>query len=198
MQKIKLFMMLALLMAGVSESWAVTTKYTVVWDETLPGAGYSLGKTTASHYWQSYGYTASFSITGGDGTSEVTVEETDAYDMFYIFNYNWADIKEYFVPNTIPGYATDVWINSTDRKIYIGYTYSGSDVITWTDGDLEYSNVYTSSSYSTRKLPEGEVAVRLALKDKTTVTDTIAIVQIPMAMSIMVTMIDFTLVMLGG
>ena len=114
MQKIKLFLLLALLVVGVSESWAVTTKYTVVWDETLPGAGYRLEKTSASHYWQSYGYTASFTITDGGGTSEVTVEEADTYDMYYIFRYNWADIKEYFVPNTIPGYTPDVWINSTD------------------------------------------------------------------------------------
>ena len=168
MRKIKLLLLLVLLCVGVSESWAVTTKYTVVWDKTLPDAGYELTSTDGS-YGSYY-----FSITSGGGTSEITVTESNKYDMLRFFLYEYLDIDDYFKPIAKTGYSTSVWINPNDARIYIGYTYSGSDAFTWTDGDLEYSNVYTSSSYCTRKLPDGEVAVRLALKDKTTVTDTIA------------------------
>ena len=159
MRKIKLFMMLALLCAGVSGAWAVDVNYAVIWDHSLPNAGYSL-KTTSLRRG---------TITSGPNETVLKTTRDDGTPTA-LTNDN---IKTYVQANTVTDYTSTVYVNS-GGEIVIKYVYSGPrQTITWTDGPFEYSTYFIRSSCSEKMLPVGEVAVKLNFDTDVEIEDTV-------------------------
>lgn len=166
MRKIKLFMMLALLVAGVSGAWADDVNYAVIWDHSLPNAGYTLKTTTLRNAnGQNRG-----TITSGPNETVLKTTRNNGTPLA-LTNDN---INTYVQANTVTDYTSTVYINS-GGEIVIKYVYSGPrQTITWTDGPFEYSTYFIRSSCSEKMLPVGEVAVRLNLNDTEEFTDIVS------------------------
>lgn len=165
MRKIKLFMMLALLVVGVSGAWAEDVNYAVIWDHELPNAGYTLKTTTLTNDW---GYNRG-TITSGP--NETVLKTTrDSGTPLALTNDN---INTYVQANTVTDYTSTVYVNS-GGEIVIKYVYSGPrQTITWTDGPFEYSTYFIRSSCSEKMLPVGEVAVKLNFDTDVEIVDTV-------------------------
>ena len=165
--------MLALLVVGVSNAWANTEYYHVVYEgltvSDISSAGYQLRRTdltngTLTNNNPNIGYIRAYRNRG-----TVTRLTTN-------------NVSTYIAPYTIAGYSATMTVSGSSARdnnenidvftITIHYSEM-SDLITWNDGTFEYSNYFTSSTGVTEKLPAGEVAIRLYLGDTETVTDTI-------------------------
>ena len=169
MKKIKLFMMLALLVMGVSSAWAgeISRTYSVTY------VGLPTGETG--------GYTVSRAYDPGLFTTEGI--DTENSTPTTIIMKNWAflwdpdqntitltnsNYSTYFKPNTIVGYDYDVSISGTN--ITIIYTINTEDVVI---GDYIYSTKWWRNGQSSTRidLPEGEIAIALNPRYNETVTE---------------------------
>lgn len=165
MRKIKLFMMLALLVVGVSGAWAEDVNYAVIWDHELPNAGYTLKTTTLTNDW---GYNRG-TITSGPNETVLKTTRSNGTPLA-LTNDN---INTYVQANTVTDYTSTVYVNS-GGEIVIKYVYSGPrQTITWTDGPFEYSTYFIRSSCSEKMLPVGEVAVKLNFDTDVEIEDTV-------------------------
>lgn len=165
MRKIKLFMMLALLVVGVSGAWAEDVNYAVIWDHELPNAGYTLKTTTLTDDW-SYNRGT---ITSGPNETVLKTTRSNGTPLA-LTNDN---INTYVQANTVTDYTSTVYVNS-GGEIVIKYVYSGPrQTITWTDGPFEYSTYFIRSSCSEKMLPVGEVAVKLNFDTDVEIEDTV-------------------------
>lgn len=165
MRKIKLFMMLALLVVGVSGAWAEDVNYAVIWDHELPNAGYTLKTTTLTDDW---GYNRG-TITSGPNETVLKTTRSNGTPLA-LTNDN---INTYVQANTVTDYTSTVYVNS-GGEIVIKYVYSGPrQTITWTDGPFEYSTYFIRSSCSEKMLPVGEVAVKLNFDTDVEIEDTV-------------------------
>ena len=165
MRKIKLFMMLALLVAGVSGAWAADVNYAVIWDHSLPNAGYTLKtRTLTNALGQNRG-----TITSGPNETVLKTTRSNGTPLA-LTNDN---INTYVQANTVTDYTSTVYVNS-GGEIVIKYVYSGPrQTITWTDGPFEYSTYFIRSSCSEKMLPVGEVAVKLNFDTDVEIEDTV-------------------------
>lgn len=165
MQKIKLFMVLALLVVGVSGAWAEDVNYAVIWDHELPNAGYTLKTTTLTNAYGSNRGT----ITSGPNETVLKTTRSNGTPLA-LTNDN---INTYVQANTVTDYTSTVYVNS-GGEIVIKYVYSGPrQTITWTDGPFEYSTYFIRSSCSEKMLPVGEVAVKLNFDTDVEIVDTV-------------------------
>lgn len=115
MQKIKLFMVLALLMAGVSGAWADTQSFSVVYSgrTTSQGAGYT-ANTTSNITFSYYGrtYTAG-KIQEGYTRDGFVVDGTNAIYYDYYAQY----LPNFITPTEVTGYSASVSVSGTTVTI---------------------------------------------------------------------------------
>ena len=167
MKKIKLFMMLALLVMGVSNVWAATKDFYVNYEEEFIAGGYSIKN-------QYRGTVKKFSdISGLEAVGDRMIRVT--------YNYSAPDASEvagYLTANSVNGYTTRIVGN--DNTIYIcyiwdgvlssygNYSYVDENKIAaheWASGHFTYSDLYvktnTNRIKNVIKLPANKCAVRL-------------------------------------
>ena len=156
MKKAKLFMMLALLVMGVSNVMGATKDFYVNYErEFLTGAGYTINNNAGNYTIQKF----------GDLTSLGTQEVGDR--MIRVTNPNGnvsnSTLRNYISAKQVNGYTSSVYIN--DNTIYITYQYNGRDYNTWNNGDFTYSTLYTKTNSTnvknTIKLPAGQCSIKL-------------------------------------
>ncbi|MBO6252825.1 MAG: leucine-rich repeat domain-containing protein, partial [Bacteroidaceae bacterium] len=138
MQKIKLFMVLALLVVGVSGAWAATQKFTVTYvgQTVAQGAGYTANTNrniTFSYY--RYNLTAGRIQTGYTAT-EFTVSGDYANYPSYYTN----QLQNYITPTPIDDFNSAVTVSGT--TVTITYTPKPENVLTWSEGDFTYSTYH--------------------------------------------------------
>lgn len=142
----KLIAFILLLATGVSNAWAYD--YPVIYDNTIPGAGYTVRNTS------------------------VVSTPADATTLTSTTQLSDSNIGTYIAARAVNGYTNEMWV--TNNQIYIKYKYNGTaGIITWHDDVFEYSTLYTRSSTSEKLMPTGEVAIRLYLPGEEEFTDTI-------------------------
>ena len=148
MKKIKLFMMLALLVMGVSNVWAATKDFYVNYEEEFIAGGYSIKN-------QYRGTVKKFSdISGLEAVGDRMIRVT--------YNYSAPDASEvagYLTANSVNGYTTRIVGN--DNTIYIcyiwdgvlssygNYSYVDENKIAaheWTSGHFTYSDLYVKTN----------------------------------------------------
>ena len=179
----KLFMMLALLVMGVSNVFATTEYYRVVY------TGVPTGQTGG--YYLKTGELQQGTLYNNDPAEGYLRAYRDDWD--FIIHIDRAptrltnnNISTYIGPNEIHNYnssisvspgTTRVNVNGTNYDMYtitIAYTAKPAELQTFVVGDLEYSNYYTESTGNIIQLPNDEVAVRLHLGvTDQSVTDTV-------------------------
>ena len=164
MKKIKLFMMLALLVMGVSNVWAATKDFYVNYEREFIDGGYSFNSTAIQKF---------SNISGLEAVGDRMIRVT--------YNYSApdaSDVAKYITAKGVAGYTTRVVGN--DNTIYICYIWN--DVLSssyvyfyvdenkianheWSSGHFTYSDLYVKTN-TTRikniiKLPANKCAVRL-------------------------------------
>ena len=168
MKKIKLFMMLALLVVGVSNVWAATKDFYVNYEREFIDGGYSINNNAGNYTIQKFS-----EISGLEAVGDRMIRVT------YRNNAPSAEtVAQYITAKSVSGYTTNVVGN--DNTIYIcyiwndvyssyyGYSYVDEDKIAqheWTSGHFTYSDLYVKTN-TTRiknviKLPANKCAVRL-------------------------------------
>lgn len=175
MQKIKLFMMLALLVAGVSGAWART--YTVQY-RGLPSG--QTGDYQVTTPWKSTNYTNYYvRLVKGSSTSLTATEYRYYGGSWYSQNddsEDMANIHYNIRPLTIDGY--DVTMTSSYKNRTITITYSPSSVVKWHDDIFEYSTRHTQATGDVQDLPSNQVSISLWLgrneNEFEEITDTIS------------------------
>lgn len=120
MQKIKLFMVLALLVAGVGVTWAQqqTQNFTVSYSGlgTSQGAGFSATTGTNISYQDNFGYTYTFQIYSYTQTQIVVRGRYAQTDRDYYTN----ELASNITPNPVTGYTAEVSVSGT--AVTITYT----------------------------------------------------------------------------
>jgi|GEM_PF-3188049 len=180
MKKAKLFMMLALLVMGVSNVFATTEYYRVVYTGVPTGetGGYYLktgelqqgnlyNNDPAEGYLRAYRQDGMFSQRN---PTRLTNNNVSTYiGPIEIHNYN-SNIS-------VSTNTSRVNVNGTNYDMYtitIAYSIKPENERTWIVGNLEYSRYYTESTGNVTLLPNNECAVRLYLGEKNvSVTDTV-------------------------
>ncbi len=173
MKKIKLFMMLALLVVGVSNVWAATKDFYVNYEREFIGGGYSINNNIGTYTIQKFS-----NISGLEAVGDRMIRVTYS-------DYSWsaptaAQVAQYITAKAVTGYTTRVVGN--DNTIYICYIWSeayssvsndgtinlNNTVLTqheWTSGHFTYSDLYqktdTRRIKNVIKLPANQCAVRL-------------------------------------
>ena len=111
MQKIKLFLLLALLVAGVSGAWATTREYSVVYTgrTTTQGAGYEIINTQVSN---------NTTITSGNDAPTVVLYRNSSYNNPTALQNN--TIGNYIRPRVVENY--DAAISLSGTTITIAYS----------------------------------------------------------------------------
>ena len=199
MKKIKLFMMLALLVVGVSNVWAATKDYYVNYEREFIEGGFSFDASKSSriggmfsnaHRITKIETLGSLTTLGtqevGDRMIRVTYSE-DGWGRYSDrrVNYELAqELEKCISAKDLPNYTEKVWISYyTDysysdpyfagNTVYITYQYTGSDTETWTNGIFTYSTLYTKTNTTnvknSIKLPAGQCAIRLNTFNQTSV-----------------------------
>ncbi len=188
MRKIKLFMMLALLVVGVSESWG--RDYTVRY--VLPSGSGQTGDYQVTSPWISTNYSVSgyplrVNFVKNSSTS-LTAQAKYYYrgswnnyqdDDDVLANPNW-----YIKAKEIEGYDATITASKeetgfifTTTTYVITITYSPSSVVKWHDDIFEYSTRHTQATGNVQDLPANEVSISLWLgrneQEFITTTDTI-------------------------
>ena len=169
MKHFKLFMLLALLVMGVSNAWAGSEYYKVVYSlpEGLESAGYSLRTTELQ----------SGTLTNNNPATGYIRARRQGGNPTRLNNDN---VNDYIAPYVYMGYTSSVTVSTGttyDWDVYesvytITITYTAvTDLLRWNDGVLEYCNYYEQSTGNIVKLNDGEVAVRLYLGDYDEFTD---------------------------
>ncbi len=184
MRKAKLFMMLALLVLGVSNVWSATRSHyydvEYVGLTVAQGAGYNINR----QYSESQGWFGTTYTTGIDPSEsndyviamKAGQNNGTPNNVTVLTSGNNGNFNTYFSPKTIANYTYTVAItgasNNSRGKITITYSHRVNDVAI---GDFVYSTTYTkSTAESNIQMPAGEVAVRLNLNTIIEVTDTIS------------------------
>jgi len=165
MKKIKLFMMLALLVAGVSNVFAGTATHS--YDVTYVGVPESkTGNYTINTLYREYdlGFLGTWYQEGIDRSASTPTKivmkngaESGTPEVTPLTNDNY---NTYFSPETITGYDYSVSIEG--NQITITYTKT---IDNYEDGDYIYSQYYWQSGQSSTrtKLPGKEIAIALNL-----------------------------------
>ena len=150
MKKAKLFMMLALLVMGVSNVWGQTTyTYRVLFEHGVIEGGYTVSNTNV--------------VTSGDD-ADVLVStrqfSTNTYNNGY-----WGNLIQL---RTVEGNTATISISTDanakqmgfDGIIYINYNSDAAEVTT-SDGVFIYSNIYQRDTYDRILLPDDQYAISL-------------------------------------
>lgn len=166
MKHFKLFMMVALLVMGVSNAWASDEYYRVVYAGDLTSGGYSLIRTNLDRGTLTNNNPAEGYIRAHRDNFIVTLAPTRLTN---------ANVGTYIQATEYEGYASSVSVSSNTTSVRIGnsnydvftititYTKLPPQAITWYDDVFEYSNYYLQSGSEPVPMPEGEVAIRLHL-----------------------------------
>ena len=184
MKKAKLFMMLALLIMGVSNLFAgtATRTYDVVYVglTTEQGAGYNINTrySEQSGWFGSITYTQGIDASASDQNT-IVMKNGQANGTPNVVNLTGGsngNYSTYFSPRTVSNYTYSVAIvaatATTKGTITITYAHRVNDVPI---GDFVYSTTYNkSTSEPNIQMPAGEVAVRLNFNSRKTVTDTVS------------------------
>lgn len=150
---------------GVSGAWAEDVNYAVIWDHSLPNAGYTLKTTTLTNDWGNNRGT----ITSGPNETVLKTTRNNGTPLA-LTNDN---INTYVQANTVTDYTSTVYVNS-GGEIVIKYVYSGPrETITWKEGPFEFSTYFIKASCSEKMLPVGEVAVKLNFDTDVEIEDTV-------------------------
>ena len=178
MKKAKLFMMLALLVMGVSNTMGATKDYYVNYEREFIEGGFSFDASQSSRIsnWSNTRRITKIETLGsitslGTGAVEdrmirVTYSE-DGWEYYSSgrVNYELAqELEKCITAKDLPNYSEKVWIyydyksNYRDpyfggNTVYITYQYTGSVTSsdTWTNGDFTYSTIYTKTNSSNVK-----------------------------------------------
>ncbi len=178
MKKAKLFMMLALLVMGVSNVFAgtATRTYDVVYVglTTEQGAGYNINREYSDNY---YGYTWYTEGIDADASDQNTIVMKNGQNNGTpnVTTLTSSNFSTYFSPRTVSNYTYSVAIvaatATTNGTITITYAHRVNDVAI---GDFVYSTTYNKSTdESNIQMPAGEVAVRLNFNTMVEVKDTV-------------------------
>ena len=150
MKKAKLFMMLALLVMGVTSSWAQTTyKYRVLFESGVIPGGYTVNT----------------------GQSRVTAEEDGSVlTSTTTLSHNSTSsryIGKFITPKEVVGNTSSFYVEDDNEMgyqgiVYINYNADGSiPENKWNDGTFWYSNYYTRDSNDKICLSGNQVAISL-------------------------------------
>ncbi len=168
MKKAKLFMMLALLVMGVSNTWGATHDFYVNYEREFIDGGYSINTNTGNYTIQKFS-----NISGLEAVGDRMIRVT--YSDYSYSAPTAAQVAQYITAIRVEGYTATVVGN--DNTIYICYVWNGvlnnngninNTVLTnheWTSGHFTYSDLYVKTN-TTRiknviKLPANKCAVRL-------------------------------------
>ena len=138
MQKIKLFMVLALLVMGVSNVWAATQKFTVTYvgQTVAQGAGYTANTSRDITFrYNGRNYTAGRILTGYTATEFTVYGDYADYPSYYTNL-----LQTYITPTPIDDFNSAVTVSGT--TVTITYTPKPENVLTWSDGDFTYSTYH--------------------------------------------------------
>ena len=169
MKKIKLFMMLALLVVGVSNVWAATKDFYVNYEREFIDGGYSIKNNTGNYTIQKFSNISGLEAVG-DRMIRVTYRNSAP---------SAATVAQYITAKSVTGYTTNVVGN--DNTIYICYVWNdiySSDYWTgtyvdenkiaqheWSSGHFTYSDLYIKTNTrrlkNVIKLPANKCAIRL-------------------------------------
>ena len=173
MKKAKLFMMLALLVMGVSNTMGATKDFYVNYEREFIGGGYSINNNTGTYTIQKFS-----NISGLEAVGDRMIRVT--YSDYSYSAPTAATVAQYITAKAVTGYTTRVVGN--DNTIYICYIWSeayssvsydgtinlNNTVLTqheWTSGHFTYSDLYqktdTRRIKNVIKLPANQCAVRL-------------------------------------
>lgn len=188
MKKIKLFMMLALLVAGVSNVMGART-YTVTFNPSNING--KVKATNASGYvklQKTYnGYPVYVKTTVNNSGNRVTLTPYYYGPSYWSSDNDYREISDnsvldalskdniyyYITVVQVNGYVTNSdYLTISGNTISIQYVRDTST--TWPDGDFIYSTKFVKSSSEVILLPAGEVAISLNLNETGTVTDVIS------------------------
>ena len=186
MKKAKLFMMLALLVMGVSNVFAGTKDYYVNYEREFIEGGYSFDASKSNRITkiETFGSLTSLGTQEvGDRMIRVTYSDQGwgNYSDAHI-NYELAgELLKCITAKDLPNYTENVWIYrstsggySGGNTVYITYQYSRNDYTTWTSGNFTYSTLYTKTNTTnvknTIKLPDNQCAIQLNRYNQTEVT----------------------------
>ena len=169
MKKTKLFMMLALLIMGVSNVMGGTATRT--YDVTYVGVpegevgGYTINRAYSESGFIFINYTEGVDPETSNYVDILVMKNGQAYGTPSVTNLTNSNYNTYFRPKTIVGYDYSVSIDAvpsgnTHGKITITYTLNLDNVEI---GDYIYSTKRWQSGASTNtiQMPEGEVAIAL-------------------------------------
>ena len=117
MKKTKLFMMLALLVVGVSGAWAATQSFSVVYSgrTTSQGAGYT-ARTGVNISYRGFSGNSTVQIQSGYTQNGFTVEGSSYY-FEYETNYYNSQLVSYITPKEVTGYSASVSVSGTTVTI---------------------------------------------------------------------------------
>ncbi len=156
MKKAKLFMMLALLVMGVSNAWGY--QYRVFFESGVIEGGYEVTNTTY--------------VTSGDDAYVLTCSRPLADDEDWVWiNREWVycyDVSDYISPRTVTGNTASISVSTNDNAkqmgfdgiIYINYNSNAAEVPVY-DEVFKYSNIYQRDSYNRIQLPSDQYAISL-------------------------------------
>ncbi len=184
MKKAKLFMMLALLVMGVSNVWSETKDYYVNYEREFIQGGYTIdaSKSTRITKIETFGSLTSLGTQEvGDRMIRVTFTRgTSGWSEWDDDRTNYeiaGELLKCITAKDLPDYTENVWIyrNQTGtmwntsytggNTVYITYQYNKNDYTTWTSGNFTYSTLYTKTNTTnvknTIKLPANQCAIQL-------------------------------------
>ena len=168
MKKAKLFMMLALLVMGVSNAFGYS--YRVIFEDGVINGGYTVSNSTY--------------VTSSNDAYVLNCSRLLAQDEGYVrVNNEWIyayKASDYISPRTVTGNTAGIYVDTSngakemgfDGVIYITYN-STVAVQTWSDDNFTYSNVYTrtdgnvagNNTKVTSKIYLGTDQVAISLKN---------------------------------
>ena len=185
MQKIKLFMVLALLCVGVSGAWG--RNYTVEYVGLPAGQTGDYQVTTP---WRGTDYVVTYYNNASIYVHYVKNSSTSLTAQAQYYYNRWRDFQDdddilsnpnwYVKAKEIEGYDATITTRTTgyyNLTYYITITYSPSSVVKWHDDIFEYSTRHTQATGNVQDLPANEVSISLWLgrneQEFITKTDTV-------------------------